>query len=151
MSSKELDNLVKTGSLKSESGDQMEFNGLLDSGRKRLKDAVKSELSPESKFDLAYSAAHAFALAAMRWHGYRPANKRYVIFQALPHTLGIKPEVWRVLDKCHGLRNSLEYDGSFNVNDQLLADLLRSATAIKDRVEMLEPIAQDVQAPKRKR
>jgi hypothetical protein len=42
----------------------------------------------ESRFDLAYNAAHALCLAALRWHGYRPTN-RYIVFQGLPHTLGL--------------------------------------------------------------
>ena len=105
MSSKELDNLVKTGVLKPEPGDQKEFDGLLDSGRKRLTDAEKIGLTPESRFDLAYNAAHALSLAALRWHGYRPARQRFVVFQALTHTLRLKPETWRVLDKCHNTRN----------------------------------------------
>jgi hypothetical protein len=142
MSSKELDNLVKTGLLKSEPGDQKEFDGLLDSGRKRLADARKEQLSAESRFELAYGAAHAFSLAAMRWHGYRPANKRYVVFQALGHTLGIGREVWRVLDKCHGIRNTLEYDGSFNADRQLLADLLKAAGEVEKAVGALGPVAQ---------
>ena len=41
----------------------------------------------ESRFDLAYNAAHARCLAALRWHGYRPAD-RYIVFHALPHALG---------------------------------------------------------------
>jgi hypothetical protein len=44
-------------------------------------------LSPEIRFDLAYNAAHALALAALRWNGYRLNNSRYIVFQALPHTL----------------------------------------------------------------
>lgn len=140
MNSKELDNLIKTGLLKSEAGDQAEFDGLLNSGRKRLVDAKKNELSAESRFDLAYNAAHAFSLAGMRWHGYRPANKRYVVFQALGHTLGIKPEIRRVLDKCHSSRNLLEYDGSFNVDNQLLTDLLAAAEIVAKAVEALGPI-----------
>jgi len=140
MSFEELDNLVKTGLLKPEPGDQREFSGLVDSGRKRLADARKQGLSPESQFDLAYSAAHAFSLAAMRWHGYRPANRRYVVFQALGQTLGIRREVWRVLDKCHGIRNSFEYDGSFDVDKQLLNDLLEAAEKTKNAVEKLGPV-----------
>jgi hypothetical protein len=143
MSSKELDNPVATDLPKSEPGDQKEFDGLLASGRKRLNDAKKRGLSPESQFDLAYNAAHAFSLAAMRWRGYRPANKRYVVFQALAHTLGIGPEVWRILDKCHGLRNIFEYDGSFNVSNRLLSDLLSAAETVKEHVEKLGPIVQD--------
>jgi hypothetical protein len=143
MSSKELDNPVATDLPKSEPGDQKEFDGLLASGRKRLNDAKKRGLSPESQFDLAYNAAHAFSLAAMRWRGYRPANKRYVVFQALAHTLGIGPEVWSILDKCHGLRNTFEYDGSFNVSNRLLSDLLSAAETVKEHVEKLGPIVQD--------
>jgi hypothetical protein len=139
MSSKELDNLARSGLLKSEPGDQKEFDGLVESGRKRLADASKNDLSAESQFDLAYNAAHAFSLAAMRWHGYRPA-KRYVVFQALGQTLGVKTEIWRVLDKCHGRRNSLEYDGTFDVDRQLLADLLAATKVLRSYVEKLEAI-----------
>jgi len=39
-------------------------------------------------------------LAALRRLGYRAEN-RYIVFQVLPHTLGLGPEVWRVLAKCH--------------------------------------------------
>ena len=140
MSSTELDNLVESGLLKLEPGDQTEFSGLVNSGRKRLADAKKQGLSAESKFDLAYSAAHAFSLAAMRWHGYRPANKRYVVFQALGHTLGIKREDWRILDKCHGIRNSFEYDGSFDVDESLLNALIDAAGNAQSAVGKLGPI-----------
>src|SRR5262245_60118686 len=98
MSSKELDNLVSIGALKLQAADQSEFDELVRSGMARLTDARRPGLSPESQFDLAYNAAHAFALAALRWHGYRPDNRRYIVFPALAHTLGLGPEVWRVLD-----------------------------------------------------
>ena len=48
-----------------------------------------------SSFDLAYNAAHALCLAALRWHGWRSTN-RFIVFQLLPHTLGLGPEVWRI-------------------------------------------------------
>ncbi len=140
MSSKELDNLVKAGTLKAESCDQQEFEGLLDSGRKRLLDARKDGLAPESRFDLAYNAAHALSLAALRWHGYRPDRQRYVVFQALIHTLGIKPEIGRVLDKCHRQRNLAEYEGFFDVDKQLLADLLAATEVVRAAVEKLGPV-----------
>ena len=139
MTSSELDNLVRSGLLKSEPADQAEFNGLVESGRKRLADAEHKELSPESRFDLAYNAAHAFSLAAMRWHGYRPA-KRYAVFQALGHTLGIPTEIWRVLDKCHGRRNAVEYEGSFEVDQQLLSDLMEAARLVQKGIDALGPV-----------
>jgi hypothetical protein len=49
------------------------------SGHARLKDTQTPGLSLDSRFDLAYNAAHAFSLAALRWHGYRSEN-RYIVF-----------------------------------------------------------------------
>jgi len=140
MTSRELDNLVQSGLLKAEQGDQREFDGLLNSGRKRLADAKVRGLSPEGRFSLAYDAAHAFSLAALRWHGYRPDRKRFVVFQALQHTLGLTADVWRVLDKCHRARNLAEYEGYFEVDAQLLAELLATTERLCKAVERLGPI-----------
>src|SRR5690348_14642299 len=106
-----LENLATPGGpLKREAADAEEYRGLLHSGRVRLKDARSPTNSLESRFDLAYNAAHAFSLAALRRAGYR-AEKRYVVFQVLPHTLGLGPDVWRVLDKCHNIRKSRRVRG----------------------------------------
>lgn len=140
MTSTELDNMVKTDLLKREPPSKMELDGLMASGRKQLVDAKKPGLSLESKFQLAYNAAHSFALAALRRHGYRPNNKRYVTFQALPHTLGLGPEVGRVLSKCHGIRNSADYDGLFEIDEQLMADLLKMAAVVEAAAAKLPPI-----------
>lgn len=102
--------------LKAEAPDEKEFAGLMHSGRARLKDAENKSLALESRFDLAYNAAHALCLAALRWHGYR-SSQRYIVFQLLPHTLGLGPEVWRVLSKCHDIRNLGEYEGDLNVDE----------------------------------
>ena len=86
-----LENLTGPGKpLRAEPADATEFAGLLRSGRTRLKDASTKGLALESRFDLGYNAAHALCLAALRWHGYRSSN-RYIVFQVLPHTLGLGP------------------------------------------------------------
>lgn len=121
-------------SLKAEPPDAQEFAGLQRSGLTRLRDASNVALSLEGRFDLAYNAAHALCLAALRLKGYRPAN-RYIVFQVLPHTLGFGPEVWRVLAKCHDVRNLGEYEGDLNIDERLLADLLTAATAVADALE----------------
>ena len=80
-----LDALSGPGkSLKAEPPDAQEFAGLQRSGLARLRDASNATLSLEGRFDLAYNAAHALCLAALRLKGYRPAN-RYIVFQVLPH------------------------------------------------------------------
>ena len=42
----------------------------------------------------------------------------------LPDTLGLGPEVWRVLSKCHDIRNRTEYEGALDVDERLLLDLI---------------------------
>ena len=134
-----LDNLVRIGQLKAEPPAQVEFDGLLRSGRVRLADAVNASLSLESRFDLAYNAAHALSLAALRWHGYRSEN-RYLVFQCLAHTLGLEAAQWRVLDQAHRKRNLAEYEGDLDVGDALVAALVRTAQAVEQRALALGPI-----------
>lgn len=109
------------------------------SARSRLTDAGNPALALESRFDLAYNAAHALALAALRRVGYRSDN-RYIAFQALPHTLGLGPSVWRVLATCHQRRNALEYEGFLEVDERLLADLLTAAEAVYEAMRSLGPL-----------
>jgi hypothetical protein len=139
MTSQQFENLVNIGQLKSEPGDQNEFNGLIGSGRARLEDAHLVSLSLESRFDLAYNAAHALSLAALRWNGYRSDN-RYIVFQCLPHALGVDAKVWRVLAHCHTLRNRGEYEGLLDVNKQLINDLIGAAEVVLAEVEKLGPL-----------
>jgi hypothetical protein len=134
-----FENLCGPGkSLKAEPPDAAEFAGLKRSARARLKDALNEDISLESRFDLAYNAAHALCLAALRSHGYRPSN-RYVVFQLLPHTLGLGPEVWRVLSKCHEIRNLGEYEGDLNVDERIVADLIAACQAVSAKVDALRP------------
>jgi len=136
VSLKNLDNLVKTGQLKHESYNQNEFIGLYRSGEARLIDAKLDCLSLESRFDLAYNSAHSLALAALRRHGYR-ANNRFIVFQVLPYTLNVGPEIWRVLSKCHDQRNLAEYEGYLDIDEQLLKELLISTNSLFSRISEL--------------
>jgi len=135
-----FENLCGQGKpLKAEPPDANEFAGLKRSGLVRLKDAATTSLSLEGRFDLAYNAAHALCFAALRWHGYRSSN-RYIVFQLLPQTLGLGPEVWRVLSKCHDLRNLGEYEGDLNVDDRIVTDLLAACRIVAAKVQALAPI-----------
>lgn len=134
-----LDNLTgSSGALAKELPDRDEFDGLKRSGLARLKDAGNSSLSLESRFDLGYNAAHALCLAALRRLGYRPKN-RYIVFQVLPHTLGLGPEVWRVLAKAHDTRNLGEYEGDLNVDERLVTDLVAAAQAVAAKLQTSPP------------
>lgn len=135
-----LENLAAPGKpLRKESTDNDEYQGLIRSGRVRLTDAANPDNALESRFDLAYNAAHALCLAALRRSGYRPAN-RYIVFQVLPHTLGLGPEVWRVLARCHDLRNRGEYEGDLDVSDRLVDDLIAACRSVLGALDRLSPL-----------
>ena len=136
MTQPQLDNLVRIGQLKTESAAVEEIEGLVRSGTRRLIDAAREELSLESRFDLAYNAGHALALAAMRIRGYR-SESRYLVFQCLQHTVDLPPEQWRVLDEAHRRRNLAEYEGEMDVDEQLVAAVLRVVQEVVNRVEHL--------------
>ena len=130
-----LENLCGHGKpLSVEPPDDAEIAGLLRSGRARLTDACNQALSLESRFDLAYNAAHALCLAALRRQGYRPRN-RYIVFQVLPHTLGLGPEVWRVLAKAHDQRNLAEYEGHIDADARLVADVVAACETVAERMD----------------
>lgn len=130
MNSNELENLARTGQLKRTPPDDREVEALIRSGSARLADARNRSLAIESRFDLAYNAVHALALAALRRKGYRSEN-RYVVFQVLPQTLGMPASVWRVLAKCHGLRNAAEYEGGVELDTRLVDELIAAVTKVQ--------------------
>jgi hypothetical protein len=107
MMQRKLDNLVRIGQLRPELPALAELEGLLRSGSRRLADGERPELSFKSRFDLAYNAAHALALAALRAKGYR-SESRYLVFQCLQHTIDLPNEQCRVLDQAHRKRNLTE-------------------------------------------
>jgi len=135
-----LEHLAGPGqALRREPPDAKEFAALRRSGLTRLADALKEANALESRFDLAYNAAHSLCLAALRHAGFRPTN-RYIVFQVLPHTLGVGPEVWRVLAKCHDVRNRGEYEGDLYVDERLLADLIAACKMVAAALDKLPPI-----------
>jgi hypothetical protein len=127
------------GTLTVEPPDAGEFSGLVRSALARVADAEKDTNSLDSRFDLAYSAAQALCLAALRYRGYRPV-KRYIVFQALPDTLGLGSEVWRVLSKCHDLRNRTEYEGALDIDERIVLDLITTCRIVADSVAQLPPL-----------
>ena len=119
MAHEHLDNLARAGGLKTETA--------------RLADAKNAGLSLESRFDLAYNAAHALSLAALRIAGYRAEN-RYLVFQCLRHTLDYPNEKWRVLDQAHRKRNIAEYEGAADLDESLVEALIRATEEVAERV-----------------
>ncbi len=122
MSLPALDNLVRIGQLKDEPCNALEVSRMLQMASTRLADAQLGNLSLEGRFTSAYNAAHAAALAALRWHGYRSEN-RYTVFQCLAHTVKWPADRWRVFDAAHQKRNLAEYEGCLDVEESTVLEL----------------------------
>mgnify|MGYP001454473642 CR=1 FL=1 len=138
MSQSALDNLVRIGQLKAEPRNEAEVGRMLAMARTRLADAQLASLSPEGRFTSAYNAAHAAALAVLRWHGYRSEN-RYTVFQCLTHTLNWPAPRWRVLDIAHQKRNLAEYEGFLEVEESAITELCALVTdLISDVARLVE-------------
>ena len=112
---------------------------MVSSAKRRLADAKNKDNSEDGQFSLAYGAAHALALAVLRWHGYRSKN-RYLVFQCLQHTVNLDKEKWLVLDQCHKKRNVAEYEGALDTSQQLLQELISITTELDERVKGLGPV-----------
>jgi hypothetical protein len=136
--SQELDNLVRIGRLKTEPASRSEFVGMVNSARTRLVDAQNESLDPDSRFDLAYGAAHRLALVALRHKGYRAEN-RITVFQTLVHTLDADKPDLQIFLKAHNARNLAEYEGRMEIDEALLADLIRCTKKLEAAVGKLDP------------
>jgi hypothetical protein len=131
-----LDNLVRAGQLKMEARNELEITRMLVMARTRLADARLVHVSAEGRFMSAYTAGHAAALAALRWHGYRSEN-RFTVFQCLTHTLGWSASQWRVLDAAHQKRNLAEYEGYLEVEESTIAELCALVNVLIGDVQRL--------------
>lgn len=137
MSLPALDKLVTIGQLKAEPRNEAETRRMLAMAQTRRDDARLTSLSMEGRFISAYNAAHAAALAALRWHGYRSDN-RYTVFQCLTHTLNWPAAHWRVLDAAHRKRNLAEYEGFLEVEESTISELCDlTDTLIADVAKMI--------------
>jgi len=131
-----LDNLVRIGQLKAEPCNAAEVHRMLTMAQARLVDAKLPSLSAEGRFTSAYNAAHAAALAALRWHGYRSEN-RFTVFQCLVHTVNWPATKWRVLDAAHQKRNLAEYEGYLEVEESVITELCTLVSLLVVDVEKL--------------
>lgn len=137
-----LDRLAGIGQLKREPCGEEEVARLLQSARNHLADAQLREVSLNGRFAGVYSASHAAALAALRWHGYR-SEHRFTVFQCLEHTVQWEPSRWRALDLAHQKRNRAEYEGSLEVEESTVAELISLAK------NLISDVAKLTRAPKK--
>jgi len=132
--SAQLKNLERIGSLVPEPASPAEIQRLLNLAEASLSGARTTSLAVEPRFQLASSAAHHLALAALRANDYRTATReghRMLVFQTLPNTVGLDIGISRTLDRAHRKRNELEYTGAVDVPASETEDLI----AVVDKLQ----------------
>jgi hypothetical protein len=107
-----------------------------------LTDAQNESLDPDSQFDLAYGAAHRAGARCTTSQGYRSEN-RITVFQTLVHTLGSDNADVQIFLKAHNERNLAEYEGRMEIDERLLADLIRCTKKLEKAVGKLDPPASE--------
>lgn len=106
--------------------------------RRNLKDAGLVDLSPESRFDIAYKAAMQCALIAVMANGFRPSTNEpghhATVIQSLPKTVGLSEVRMIVLDKLRRKRNLSDYTGE-GIGDEEAAACIRAAEDLAKTVD----------------
>jgi hypothetical protein len=128
-----LHNLLRIGKLRAHAADKAEIDRLSAAAERALADARLSDLSADSRLDVAYRAIMQTALIAMLANGYRPATSEaghhQLLIQALPKTAGIDLNRVRVLDAFRAARNQSDYRG-VPVSDSVAAECLDEAQVL---------------------
>lgn len=119
--------------LREEATSPSEVQGLLASAAAFLADAKRDGNSDQTRYNIAYEAAHALALAAMRACGLRPAQgpgHRAMVFSVLDATTVAPPKVCIPLSKANEKRNRLTYDGLTTFSRAELEELIQCVQAL---------------------
>jgi len=124
------------GFLKAHGTSRQEIGDLLAAVRRDRLDATK-DLSPDSAFGIAYSAALRLCTIALYASGYRTQQGRhhYYTIQALPHILGpgVK-ELRDYLQSCTKKRNIATYESVGAISTKEAAELLAAVVELEPKV-----------------
>ncbi len=137
-----LDNLVGRGLEKAQT-DAPEISRYLAKIRRKLADSRKTNISLDSRFDIAFEALLQIALAALRCNGYRTtteAGHQRLAIQLLPKSIGIEPGEIRTLDEYRKKRSLGLYEADFDPSAS-------EVKAVIDTVEhLLEKLTRHIKA-----
>lgn len=64
-----------------------------------------------------------------------PIDQLIYFFSSAATYAGPRPEVWRLLDKCHSVRNLGQYEGDLNVDERLVADLIAASRTVAAKLD----------------
>ena len=127
-----LENLVGR-SLAAITPSKADIQKLLEASARSQLDARISNLSPESRFDLAYKAIMQAANAAIQANGYRTLTSvpghHQIMIQSLTHSVGLSKVTMILLDSLRKQRNVIDYSGDL-VSEEMAATALFEAAKL---------------------
>lgn len=132
-----LEESVHAGRLKREPSSSTEIKGFLDHAKRALADASVPGVSATGRFEFAYTAAHALALAGLRMRDLRPGSgpgHRAIVFLSLPQTVGAPETLASSLNRYHTRRNKSEYGDWSAASEAEADDLLALARRLQGTV-----------------
>lgn len=97
-----------------------------------------NKLSIESRFVLAYDAAHSYLQMALRMKGYRTTTEkghRAILFDIVPQLLPGAAGAQETLAHAHVLRNKLEYQGHVELTQGQIDDMVAQVKSVAEEVE----------------
>lgn len=134
-----LDNLVKTGQLKTLMPAPEDIQRLLRSIESAIADSRITTISAEGRFDCAYRAIMQFALLALWASGFRPSTNvpghQQTMIQALPLTMRVSSDVVIVLDALRRKRNLTDYIGE-SIDSESLNACVEHAAALASHTDI---------------
>lgn len=144
MNKANLDNLTRgtAPALQVEAPNWDTLKGLVQRAQQSLVDARNDEVSLNSRFSVAYSAAFWLSRVALEACGYRlagAAGHRVVVFQCLEHTLDWSPDQWRPINDLHRFRNRFDYGDIFEASEAQVEVLINGAQEMLDDILRLFP------------
>jgi len=132
-----LEEMLLRGELERQDPAAGEVKHLLGAIERRLKDAANPTNSLETRLEQAYHAILNCALVALRTQGLRPTNalgKHVVALESLLHTLGVEPHRHEYCQALRDLRNREIYTGAVHVSDRDVAEAIKEATWLHERL-----------------
>ena len=125
------------GWLKAHKTSKEEIEALLGIVERDLKDAA-ADISPDSRFRVAYTAALSLCTILLYGEGYAPAKeslRHYRTLAALPLILGKEKEAdARYLDTCRIKRSKAEYDYAGVATHEEAKELISFTNELRDEV-----------------
>lgn len=128
---------LEKGWLKEHKPTSREIAELLAVSDRALKDCQVTELSRESKLDIAHNAVLQASAAALAAAGYRASREgyHYYVIQSLSFTLQLEERIIRRLHKLRRKRNISDYERPGMVTEQEAQEMVELAKQIRQQVE----------------